>query len=496
MSKTNSLNKFLKNINNSINNLLEKNLNKLKFKNLIKLASSNKIILTFVALFIISLSYLLIPSLFSKDQISKELKNKLSQKLNLNFKLSNDLNYNFFPRPHFKIKNVNIFIENDNISEIKELNIYLSVNSLFSSNNIKIKDVIINKANFNLNKKTYTFFTNLLGNKFSDGALKIKNSNIFFKNLEKDILFIKKILNMKYYYNAKELRNISYSENEIFNIPYSIEIFKNQKENKIFSKVKINLLKLQLENEINFNKDNKIGKTEIIFNKLKSLATYEINDEFLSFNYYDKFENPKFFYRGLFNIKPFYSNVEGKTEELNLSYFLDSNAIVLQLLKTEIFNNKNIEFQLNIFAKRIFKNLNFFNLNLNSKIKDGLIDLDDTSVEWKSFVNLNITDSLLFVKDGELILDGQLKININEYNEVYKYLLTPKKFRKKIQTVNLDFSYNFDRKSTSFSNIKVDGKFDQKLNQVMTGLNLKDSNLKNKIYLKNLLNDAIKSYFG
>ena len=496
MSKNNSLNKFLKNINNSINNLLEKNLNKLKFENLIKLASSNKIILTFVALLIISLSYLVIPSFYSKDQITRELKNKLSKKLNLNFKLSNELNYKLFPRPHFKIKNANIFIEDDNISEIKELNIYLSVNNLFSSKNIKINDVTINKANFNLNKKNYIFFTNLLGNKFSDGVLKINNSNIFFKNLENDILFIKKILNMKYYYNAKELRNISYSENEIFNIPYSIEIFKNQKENKIFSTVKINFLKLQLKNEINFFKDKKIGKTEILFNKLKSLATYKINDKFFSFNYYDKFENPKFFYKGLFNIKPFYSNVEGKTEELDLSYFLDGNAVVLQLLKTEIFNNKNIEFQANILAKRISNNLNFMNLNLNSKIKDGLIDLDETSFEWKNFVNLKITDSLLFVKDGELILDGKFNINIGDYNEVYKYLLTPKKFRKKIQTINLNFSYNFDQKSTSFSNIKVDGKFDQKLNQVMTGLSFKGSNLKNKIYLKNLLNDAIKSYFG
>ena len=496
MSKINSLNKFLKNINNSINNLLEKNLNKLKFENLIKLARSNKIILTFVALLIISLSYLVVPSFFNKDQISNELKNKLSKKLNLNFKLSNDLNYNLFPMPHFKIQNSNIFIGNNNISEIEEMNIYLSVNSLFSPNNIIIKDVTINKANFNLNKKTYTFFTNLLDKEFTDGTLKIKNSNIFFKNSDNDVLFINKILNMKYYYDVKELKNISYSENEIFNIPYSVEIFKNQKENKIFSKVKMNFLKLQFNNKINFYKDNKIGKTEIIFNQLKSLATYEINDEYLSFNYYDKPENPKFSYKGLFNIKPFYSNVEGKTEEIDLSFFLDSNAIALQLLKTEIFNNKNIEFQANILAKRISNNLNFKNLNLNSKIKDGLIDLDDTSFGWKNFVNLKIIDSLLFVKDGELILDGQLIININEYNEIYKYLLTPKKFRKKIETINLNFSYNFDQKSTSFNNIKVDGKFEKKLNQVMTGLNLKDSNLKNKIYLKNLLNDAIKSYSG
>ena len=69
MSKTNPLNKFLKNINYSINNLLERNLNNLKFKNLIKIASSNKIILTLVALLIISLSYLLAPSFFIKDQI-------------------------------------------------------------------------------------------------------------------------------------------------------------------------------------------------------------------------------------------------------------------------------------------------------------------------------------------------------------------------------------------------------------------------------------------
>ena len=62
MSKSNHLFKYLNNINKSINSLLEKNLNKLKFNNLIYLAKNNKIILTFVAVFIIFTSYLLIPS--------------------------------------------------------------------------------------------------------------------------------------------------------------------------------------------------------------------------------------------------------------------------------------------------------------------------------------------------------------------------------------------------------------------------------------------------
>ena len=54
MSKSNFFSKFLKNISNSINKLLEKNLNKLKLNNLLNLARSNKIFLTitgFIPLF-------------------------------------------------------------------------------------------------------------------------------------------------------------------------------------------------------------------------------------------------------------------------------------------------------------------------------------------------------------------------------------------------------------------------------------------------------------
>ena len=75
MSKTNFFVKHLKNINNSINNLLEKNLNKLNSKNLSFLIKNNKIILTFVALAVIFISYLLLPTFYNKNDIAKELKN-------------------------------------------------------------------------------------------------------------------------------------------------------------------------------------------------------------------------------------------------------------------------------------------------------------------------------------------------------------------------------------------------------------------------------------
>ena len=76
MSKTKSFLKYFKNINYSINSLLEKNLNKLNSKNLSYLFKNNKIILTFVALFVIFISYLLLPTFYDENNISKKLKNE------------------------------------------------------------------------------------------------------------------------------------------------------------------------------------------------------------------------------------------------------------------------------------------------------------------------------------------------------------------------------------------------------------------------------------
>ena len=93
MSKTNLFVKNLKNINKFINNLLEKNLNKLNFKNLSFLFKNNKIILTFVALFVVFISYLLLPTFYNQNDVSKELKNQLQRKFDLNLKFSKNIKY-------------------------------------------------------------------------------------------------------------------------------------------------------------------------------------------------------------------------------------------------------------------------------------------------------------------------------------------------------------------------------------------------------------------
>ncbi len=496
MRKTNLFAKYFKNISNLINSLLEKNLNKLNFKNFSNLLINNKIILTFVAVLVIFISYLLIPTFYNKSDISKELKIAIQNKLDLDFKFSQNIKYNFFPRPHFIITESIIFNDKIEISKINKLKVFVSLDNLFSFKNIQVKDLILENANFNLNKNNYNFFIQLLNKNFKKGDLTIKDSNIFFRNSEDEVLFINKILNMKYYYEPKELKNILDSDNEIFNFPFSMKSFFNENNSKIFSQLNLDLIKLRIDNELRFENDKTSGKSEFIINKLKRVAEYEIKKNNLNFQIFDKVDQPSIMYIGKFNLKPFYASLNANLDEINLNHFFSSNTIISELLKTEIFNHKNVDFILNVNANNIYKNINFRNIKLKSKIKDGLIDTDNTKFEWRNFADFEILESLIYVKNGELVLDGKLKININNFTEVYKFLLTPKNYRNKIEKIDLNFTYNFDQKIAELKDIRIDNKINTGVNRTLNNIILKKDNLQNKIYFKNLLNEAIKNYSG
>ena len=496
MSKTNFFVKHLKNINNFINNLLEKNLNKLNSKNLSYLIKNNKIILTFVALFVIFISYLLLPTFYNQSDISKELKNELESKFDLNFEFSEDIKYNFFPRPNFTTINTIIIDDQEEISKISKLKILITFSNLFSIKNIEIKDIILENANFNINAKNYNFFLKLLDKNFKNGNLIIKEGNIFFKNLDNEVLFINKALKIKYYYDHKELKNIFYSENEIFNIPFSLKSFFSEEKNKLFSQINLNLMKLKIENELTFENKKKIGKSQIEFNKVKRNVEYQIKKNSMDFHIFDNIDQPDISYKGKFNFKPFYGNLDANLNEINLNTLFGSNAVIAQLLKTEIFNNKNIDFKLNINADNVYKNSNFKKVKLNSRIQEGLIDTDNTKFAWKDIADFELLESLIYVRNGELVLDGKLKINVNDYNKVYKFLLTPKNYRNEIKHIDFNFTYNFDQKIAELKDIKIDNKINTNVNKILNNVIIKKDDLQNKIYFKNLLNEAIKNYVG
>ena len=232
---------FFKKINLSINSLLEKYLNKLNLKKILKkkpnFFRSNKAFLTFFTFIVLILFYLSIPHIYTKSKINNEIKDQLYEKFGINFLFSKNFSYKIYPRPHFIINDSQIEDDETIISDVKKLKIYISLDKLFYIKNINIKELVIENSNFNLNKENYHFFIKLLDNNFLEKILKIKNSNIFYYGNNKEVLFLNRIIKMKYYYNSNNLKNIVYSENKIFNIPYFYEVVNDKKMKKIFSKI-------------------------------------------------------------------------------------------------------------------------------------------------------------------------------------------------------------------------------------------------------------------
>ena len=81
-------------------------------------------------------------------------------------------------------------------------------------------------------------------------------------------------------------------------------------------------------------------------------------------------------------------------------------------------------------------------------------------------------------------------------DEIYKFLITPKNLRKKINKINVNFTYIFNEKTLNINDIKVDGISNKSLLNNLNEIKLKENSLQNKVYLKKYLNDVIKNYVG
>ncbi len=183
-------------------------------------------------------------------------------------------------------------------------------------------------------------------------------------------------------------------------------------------------------------------------------------------------------------------------KEINSNQLLNPNSVLVQFLKTEILNNKNLNIKTSVNANQIKSYTDLINLILKVKISEGLIDINETSLSWLDYVDFKISDSLLYVKDNNLILDAFIVIKINDYNEVYKFFQTPRNYRKKIKKIEFNLNYNFDQLSAKLNDIKIDNFIHEEVSKNLNQLIFKDNKLQNRIYFKNLMNQAIKNYAG
>ena len=107
-------------------------------------------IFTLSALFFLYLLYLSVPSLYDTGRVQKVLYNKILKEFQLNLSLSSNISYRILPLPHFHIQDSKIFQTKSDVSseigQVKNLKVFISQNSLFNEQNIKIKKLVFNSS--------------------------------------------------------------------------------------------------------------------------------------------------------------------------------------------------------------------------------------------------------------------------------------------------------------------------------------------------------------
>jgi len=495
MKKQNLLSKKIRKQILSINNLLESYFNSLRRFILdaksLRFNKNSKVFIAIISIIFLTLVYFLIPTAYNKGLVQKNIKNQIFQKYKINVKFENQIQYNFFPKPHFSSKNLSLLNDQRKIGEVKNFKIFIDFKNFFTFNQIQTLDIILDKADFYIKKSDLSFFANLLKTEPNRNRIKIKRTNIFFTNKDDEVLFINQINDSQFYYDLKNLKNVLVSKSKVFNIPYKLTIG-NDKLNKILDfEIVSKKLVLKIENKTAYKMKNDEGSLKISFKNKNNVFNYELNENSMNISLNDM--NKRF--RVLLEFKPFYllSNLNYQTFRVK---DVLNNPFFIEILKSQILDNKNLNALINLDVKNIYDFNRFSNLSLKLKIEEGDYNFSNSNVIWNENVKVLFLESFLNFDKGKINLNGRTSFDIQNKDEFYKFFQIKKDLRKNIEKIELDFNYDLNEEKITFDNLRIDDKSNNKIEEVITNFNSSNKKVLNKIIFKNLVNDILIAYFG
>ena len=495
MRKQNLLSKKISKQILSINNLLESYFNSLRRFILdakrLRFDKNNKVFLVIVSIIFLTLVYFLIPTAYNKKMIQKEIENQIFQKYNIVVKFDNEIQYNFFPKPHFSSEDLFILTDKRKIAEVKNFKIFIDFKNFFNFNHIQTQDVIFDKADFNFKKSDLVFFINLLKTEPNRNEIKIKRSNLFFTNKDNEVLFINQINDSNFYYDLKNLKNVLVSKGQVFNVPYKL-IIGNDKLNEIFDfEFTSKKLVLKIENETDYKKKNETGNLKISFKNKNNIFEYQINENILDI--ISKDSNKLF--KGLIEFKPFYLVSNFKYQTFRIKDVLN-NPFFIEILKSQALSNKNLNAMINFDVKNVYDFDRFSDLSLKLKIEEGNYNFSNSNIIWKENVKVSFSDAFLNFDKEKINLNGRTSFDVKNQDEFFKFFQIKKDLRKNIGKIELDFNYDFNEEKITFDNLRIDNKSNKKIEEIISNFNSNSKKFFNKVTFKNFVNDILVAYFG
>tara|TARA_B110000027_G_scaffold126950_1_gene145792 strand:+ start:463 stop:1551 length:1089 start_codon:yes stop_codon:yes gene_type:complete len=362
---------------------------------------------------------------------------------------------------------------------------------------LNIKKITISDANFSLLRNDIKLLNELKRKKFSKKKIKIKNSNIFFKDNLEEIISIIKINKTILFFDDDKLSNFLNLKGEVFNVPFIFD-FNNRNDSIQYEKINFHSkkLKLNISNQSKTEKKLTTGENNISFLRSTANTKYNVEEKVITFKSDNsRLSNSKINYAGELSINPFDLNLKINLENHKISKLLDVNPTLIEFIKSGALFNKNISVKNSIIVKSNEKKEIFQNAKINFNIINGKLNLDNTIFINNNIGVLELSNSNLFLENDNLILNTDILFKIENSDALFSFLNTNKKSRKEIKNILVNLTYDLLRNEIKFNNVKINNNVvSEQFLSVFDGFS--DNNSNNKVKSKRLINKLLSIYEG
>jgi hypothetical protein len=276
------------------------------------------------------------------------------------------------------------------------------------------------------------------------------------------------------------------SQLEIFALPVGLNIKHDISNNKILNQIKINQLRLNIENEFNYTEKDLDGLIKLNFANKNQIINYSLKDNTLSYNLNDQSIN------GEVNIKPFYLSSNLNINNTNFKDLFEKNSILISLIKSEIFNNKNLNGNIRVSLKKLNDLRNIDLVNFEVMLEEGQILITNLNFIFKDSAIFNFNNVNTINEDNKLKFIGDIQIVFKDIQKFYNHFQIEKNNRKNINQINSNFIFNFDDWSFEFNELKVSGVDNEISDQDLNKFNSEKQNILNEVLFKNKVRDFFK----
>ena len=429
----------------------------------IKISVFNRYLILLIVFLFSYLFYLSIPTLYNQGDLQKFLTEKLKKEFNLNTALSAKINYKILPSPNFEVSDVLLNMKIDNklndYAQIKKMKIFVSVKNLQNQKKLRIKNIVISEANFNIRKDSFNFINNYLKNEISSKKIKIKKSNIFFreKNSEKNILALATINKGNLFYNDKKNNIEMHMEGTIFNTNYDLILSRNiYKKNETEVRIKLNKLNTLLKNMIEKNNDNINGNTFVKFSGSEINIKYNIDNKIMKLHSDNsKLNNKNIDFNGNLSFSPFYYDLNINLKNIDELKLINNLSKIKNLIGEKFLLNKNLNGNIEFNIKSL-KNIKIFN---NAKVilttRNGKLIFNNSKINVNKIGKISLIDSTIELKDNKKILKSKLLFEIVDQKKFYQKFQISKSSRIKLDNIYFELEKDLDLDRVNVSKLLV-----------------------------------------